>query len=48
MTAAVDKYLVADKLVVIAVGDRSKIAGGLQKLKLGAVEVRDADGKVVK
>ncbi len=46
--AAVDKYLVADKLVVIAVGDRSKIAGELSKLKLGAVEIRDVDGQVVK
>lgn len=44
--AVADKYLVPEKLSVIAVGDRSKIAPELQKLKLGAVEVRDADGNV--
>jgi zinc protease len=45
--AVADKYVVADKLVVIAVGDRAKIAGELQKLNLGATEIRNADGQVV-
>jgi hypothetical protein len=35
-------------LTVIAVGDRAKIAGELQKLQLGAVELRDANGNVTK
>ena len=30
-----------EKLIVVAVGDRAKIAGELQKLNLGAVEVRE-------
>ena len=46
--AAADKYIVPEKLVVIAVGDRAKVGAELQKMNLGAVEVRDADGKVVK
>ena len=41
--AAAEKYIVPDKLVVVAVGDRSKINAGLQGLKLGSVEVRNAD-----
>jgi zinc protease len=41
--AAAEKYIVPDKLVVVAVGDRSKINAGLQALKLGSVEVRNAD-----
>ncbi|MGE3706813.1 MAG: M16 family metallopeptidase [Vicinamibacterales bacterium] len=45
--AAADKHLEPEKLVVIAVGDRSRIEGDLGKLKLGPVEVRDADGAVV-
>jgi zinc protease len=47
-TAAVaKKYLVSDKMVVIAVGDRSKIELPLRELGLGPVEVWDADGKKV-
>jgi zinc protease len=41
--AAAEKYIVPEKLVVVAVGDRSKINGALQALKLGSVEVRNAD-----
>jgi zinc protease len=41
--AAAEKYIVPDKLVVVAVGDRSKINAGLEALKLGSVEVRNAD-----
>ena len=44
--AAAQKYLVPEKLVVIAVGDRAKIAAELQKLKLGPSEVRTAEGTV--
>ena len=44
--AAAEKYIVPDKLVVVAVGDRSKINAKLQALKLGAVEVRNADASL--
>lgn len=46
--AVAEKYLAPEKLSVIAVGDRSKIAAELQNLKLGAVEARDADGRPAK
>jgi hypothetical protein len=38
---------VPDRLIVITVGDRSKIEPELRKLNLGAVEIRDAEGKPV-
>jgi zinc protease len=41
--AVAEKYLVPEKLIVVAVGDRAKIRAELQKLNLGAVEVRNAD-----
>ena len=41
--AVAEKYLVPEKLIVVAVGDHAKIRGELQKLNLGAVEVRNAD-----
>jgi zinc protease len=41
------KYLVPANMVVIAVGDRAKIEPELRKLNLGAVEIRDAEGKPV-
>jgi zinc protease len=40
------RYLVPDRLVVIAVGDRSAIEADLVKLNLGTLEIRDADGRV--
>ena len=43
---AARKYLVPEKLVVVAVGDRKKIEPQLKKLKLGTIEVRGVDGKV--
>jgi zinc protease len=46
--AAAEKYLVPDKLVVVAVGDRSKIGGALQALKLGSLEVRNADASLAR
>ena len=41
------RYIVPDRLVVIAVGDRAAIEAGLRKLNLGQLEVRDAEGKPV-
>ena len=46
--AAAKKYLHPDQLILICVGDRAKIEPELLKLDLGAVEIRDADGNVVK
>jgi zinc protease len=45
--AMVKKYLSPGRLIVIAVGDRGMIEPQLRKLNLGAVEVRDAEGKVI-
>ena len=42
------KYLHPDQLILVCVGDRAKIEPELLKLDLGAVEIRDADGNVVK
>jgi len=41
------KYILPDKIIVLAVGDRAKIEADMKKLNLGKVEVRDTDGKVV-
>ena len=46
--ATARKYLVPGKMVVVAVGDRKKIQPQLAALKLGAIEIRDADGNVKK
>jgi zinc protease len=46
--AAAKKYLHPGQLILICVGDRAKIEPELLKLDLGAVEIRDADGNVVK
>jgi zinc protease len=46
--AAVAKtYLTPDRMVVVAVGDRRSIEPQLQKLNIGAVVIRDADGDEV-
>jgi zinc protease len=42
------KYLLPDKMLVVAVGDRKVIEGGLKKLGLGEIELRDADGNLKK
>ncbi len=42
------KYLLLDKFVVVAVGDRSKIGEGLEKELGTKAEIRDADGALVK
>ena len=39
------KYLAPDRMLVIAVGDRSKIEPQITKLNLGAVAYKDLDGK---
>jgi zinc protease len=46
--AAARAHLDVNKLVVVVVGDRKKIEPELAKLKLGAIEIRDADGNVKK
>jgi zinc protease len=46
--AVAQKYILPDKLIVLALGDRAKIEEEMKKLNLGKVEVRDTDGKVVK
>jgi zinc protease len=45
--AAARKYLVPERLLVVAVGDRQKIEADLKKLNLGAIEYRNAEGTVV-
>jgi zinc protease len=40
------KYLPTNRLIVVAVGDRTAIEPQLQTLGLGAMEIRDAEGKV--
>jgi hypothetical protein len=42
------KYVVADKFVVVAVGDRSKIGEALEKELGTTAEIRDAEGAPVK
>jgi zinc protease len=45
--AAAQKYIVPEKLIVLAVGDRAKIEEEMKKLSLGKVEIRDTEGKIV-
>jgi zinc protease len=45
--AMAQKYILPDKMIVLAVGDRAKIEEDMKKLNLGKVEIRDTDGKVV-
>ncbi|HEY1306675.1 MAG TPA: pitrilysin family protein [Vicinamibacterales bacterium] len=45
--AMAKKYLVPGNMVVIAVGDRTKIEPELKKLNLGAIEIRDPEGKPI-
>jgi zinc protease len=46
--AAARKHLIPERMLVVAVGDRQKIEADLVKLNLGAMELRDAEGNVVK
>ena len=41
------KYLVPERLMVVAVGDRRKIEADLKKLNLGAAEYRDSEGNLL-
>src|SRR5467141_1581124 len=41
------KYILPEKMIVLAVGDCAKIEADMKKLNLGKVEIRDTDGKVV-
>jgi hypothetical protein len=34
-------------MILVCVGDRAKIEPELKKLELGAIELRDADGKII-
>ena len=45
--AVAKKYLHPDQMILICVGDRAKIQPELEKLDLGLIEIRDADGKIV-
>jgi zinc protease len=45
--AVAQKYILPDKMIVLALGDRAKIEADMKKLNLGKVEIRDTDGKVV-
>jgi zinc protease len=47
MRRVAEKYLKPPELVIVAVGDRSKIESGLRKLAFGPVEIRDLEGKPV-
>lgn len=44
---AAKKYLHPGRMILICVGDRAKIEPQLAKLDLGAIEIRDADGKII-
>jgi zinc protease len=44
--AAAEKFVVPERLIVVAVGDRARIGAELAKLNLGAVELRNADGSL--
>ncbi|HEU4723906.1 MAG TPA: pitrilysin family protein [Candidatus Eisenbacteria bacterium] len=44
VSAVAKKYLTPERMVVVAVGDRKSIEPQLQKLNLGDMAIRDADG----
>jgi zinc protease len=44
--AAANKYLVPERMKVIAVGDSAKVLPQLKALGLGQPELRDADGQL--
>jgi zinc protease len=45
--AMAKKYLIPEKVLIVAVGDRKKIEPGMSALGLGKIQLRDAEGKVV-
>jgi zinc protease len=46
--AVARKYLNPGAMVVVAVGDKAKIEPQLKKLNLGAIEIRDSEGRLAK
>jgi zinc protease len=47
VAAVVEKYLQAESMIVIGVGDKEKIEPELAKLKLKPIEYRDTDGNLI-
>ncbi len=47
VAAVAKKFLTPERMVVVAVGDRKTIQPQLEKLNLGTIAIRDADGKAV-
>jgi zinc protease len=45
--AAARQYLVPSAMIVVAVGDRARIEPELRKLNLGAIELRNTEGRPV-
>jgi zinc protease len=45
--AMAKKYLIPEKVLVVAVGDKKKIEPGMSALGLGKIQLRDAEGKVI-
>jgi len=45
---AARKYLAPARMTLVVVGDRASIEPELRKLNLGTIEIRDADGNVIK
>ena len=46
--AMAQKYIHPEKIVVLTVGDRSKIEDEMKKLNLGKMEIRDPEGRIVR
>jgi len=46
--AVAKKYLMPEKILVVAVGDRKKIEPGMNALGLGKIQLRDPEGKVIR
>ena len=46
--AAAKKYLIPEKILVVAVGDKKKIEPGMNALGLGKIELRDTEGKLIR
>ena len=45
---AARKYMAPGRVIMVVVGDRKRIEPELRKLNLGPIEIRDANGKVLK
>ena len=43
-----NKYLQPDRMAIVIVGDRKVIEPELQKLNIGTIEVRDAEGRLIR